>query len=525
MNTWALASGLAGGVGLFLLGMHLMSEGLKLAAGRELERMLARATRSRPRALLAGVTVTALVQSSSAVTVATIGFVNAGLLKLSQAVWVLFGSNVGTTMTGWLVALVGLKFKIDALALPLLGLGTVLHLSGMGHRRGAFGQALAGFGLLFLGIDVLQRTFIDLAANMSLPEATGLAGLLAQLGAGIALTVLMQSSSAALTVALSAAAGGLLSPQGAAAVVIGANVGTTVTAVLAALGATASARRAAAAHVAFNMLTGIVALVLLPWLISALALLREALGLPADPAAKLALFHTIFNVLGVLLMWPLASTLTRALERRFQTREDDEAQPRYLDDNVLAVPTLAVDALVRELERLRALAIAVVRGALDGSAARPLARRVDVLDRLHHAIAAFVVRLHRVAMNAETAERLPTLLRIARYSENAAQLARQAAPWSAADAADLRVAAIALLDRVEDGSGHSAVAEALARMESSYEAHKVSLLAATADGRIDIAEADERLQKASELRRALQQLAKAARGLAHPAGGEQQRAA
>jgi phosphate:Na+ symporter len=521
MNTWSLASGLAGGVGLFLLGMHLMSEGLKLAAGRQLEQMLARATRSRLRALGAGVLVTALVQSSSAVTVATIGFVNAGLLTLSQALWVLFGSNVGTTMTGWLVAMVGLKVKIDALALPLVGVGTVLHLSGMGHRRGALGQALAGFGLLFIGIDVLQRTFTDLAATLSLPEASGLTGLLSQLGAGIALTVLMQSSSAALTVALSAAAGGLLTAQGAAAVVIGANIGTTVTAVLAALGATASARRAAAAHVAFNLLTGIVALVLLPWLIDALGVLRAALGLPADPAARLALFHTIFNVLGVLLMWPLAGALTRALERRFRTREDDEAQPRYLDDNVLAVPTLAVDALVRELERLRAMAIAVLREALDGSAAQPLARRVEVLDRLHHAIAAFVVRLHRVAMNAESAERLPTLLRIARYSENAAQHARQAAPWSAAEAGELRAAAIALLERVEGGYGDPAVAEALARVESAYETHKVGLLRATADARIDIAEADERLQKASDLRRALQQIAKAARGLGPPRGGMQ----
>jgi phosphate:Na+ symporter len=522
MNTWSLVSGLAGGVGLFLLGMHWMSEGLKLAAGRELERMLARATRSRLRALGTGVLVTALVQSSSAVTVAIIGFVNAGLLTLAQALWVLFGSNVGTTMTGWLVAMVGLKVKIDALALPLVGVGTVLHLSGMGHRRGALGQALAGFGVLFIGIDVLQRTFTGVAETFSLPDATGWTGLLAQLGAGIALTVLMQSSSAALTVALSAAAGGWLTAQSAAAVVIGANIGTTITAVLAALGATASARRAAAAHVAFNLLTGTVALVLLPWLIDALGVLRAALGLAADPATQLALFHTLFNVLGVLLMWPLSGALTRALERRFRTREDDEARARFLDDNVLAVPTLAVDALIRELERLRAMAIAVLREVLNGSAAEPLARRVEVLDRLYHAIAAFVVRLHRMALNAESAERLPTLLRIARYSESAAQLARQAAPWSPAEAGELRAAAIALLERVEGGYGDPAVAEALERVESAYETHKVGLLRATAAARIDIAEADEGLQKASDLRRALQQIAKAARGLGPPTGGMRQ---
>ena len=129
--------GLVGGVGLFLLGMWMMTEGLKLSAGPQLEQMLARATRSRGRGLAAGVLVTVIVQSSSAVTVATIGFVNAGLLNLSQALWVLFGANVGTTMTGWLVAVVGLKFKIEALALPLVGLGMLLRMGGEAGRRGA----------------------------------------------------------------------------------------------------------------------------------------------------------------------------------------------------------------------------------------------------------------------------------------------------------------------------------------------------------------------------------------------------
>lgn len=154
-----IAAQAAGALGLFLLGMGLMSEGLRQAAGPALRQLLCAATRTRAQALGSGILVTALVQSSSAVTVATIGFVNAGLLALGPALWVLFGANVGTTMTGWIVATIGLKFKIEALAMPLIGLGALLRLSGQGQRASAFGTALAGFGLLFLGIALLQQTF------------------------------------------------------------------------------------------------------------------------------------------------------------------------------------------------------------------------------------------------------------------------------------------------------------------------------------------------------------------------------
>ncbi|HMM70993.1 MAG TPA: Na/Pi symporter, partial [Rhodocyclaceae bacterium] len=189
---------MAGGLGLFLLGMGLMTDGLKLAAGAALHRILAGATRTRWHALGSGILVTALVQSSSAVTVAAIGFVNAGLLALGPALWVLFGANVGTTMTGWIVALVGLKFKIEALAMPLAGLGALLRLTGEGRRSGAIGTALAGFGLLFMGIALLQQAFAGLAGQISLPQGEGPLAVLAQIGIGVLMTVLMQSSSAAM---------------------------------------------------------------------------------------------------------------------------------------------------------------------------------------------------------------------------------------------------------------------------------------------------------------------------------------
>jgi phosphate:Na+ symporter len=513
---------LAGGLGMFLLGMSMMSEGLKLAAGSALERILAGATRTRWHALGSGVLVTAIVQSSSAVTVATIGFVNAGLLGLGGALWVLFGANVGTTMTGWIVALLGLKFKVESLALPLVGLGVLMRLTGTRQRRAALGNAIAGFGLLFFGIALLQQSFTGLAERVTLPQGEGALAVAAQVGVGALLTVLMQSSSASMTVALTAAQGGLLTPQGAAAVVIGANVGTTVTALLAAIGATPNARRAAAAHVIFNVLTGVIALVLLEWLLGAIAAGQVALDLPADAAAKLALFHTTFNVLGVLLMWPMAGALTRWLQERFRSREDDEGQPRHLDDNVLSVPALAVDALAQEVDRVGAVARRMLRAALHGAGAQALAADRAVVERLDDAAEAFVERMNRASMSAESSERLARVLRELRYHESCVEQAVLAAqltpvPVDAAEPASRSHAefvrrSLRLLERLEDGPGD----EKLHAVETEYEALKLALLAAGASGSMKLAPMEEGLRRQSALRRALQQAAKARR--ANPPG-------
>jgi phosphate:Na+ symporter len=531
--TLSLLGGLAGGIGLFLLGMGLMTDGLKLAAGPALERILASSTKTRIRGLASGILVTAVVQSSSAVTVATIGFVNAGLLNLSQALWVLFGANVGTTMTGWLVALVGLKFKIEALALPLIGVGMILRLTGDGHRRGALGMALAGFGVLFLGIDMLKETFSGLSTDFRLPEGQGVIDTLMQVGIGITLTVLMQSSSAALVIALTAAQGGLLGAQGAAAVVIGANIGTTVTALIAALGATPNAKRAAAAHILFNLLTGCVALLLLPWLIGALSLLREWLGLDEAPAANLALFHTAFNVLGVFLIWPVAARLTHFLESRFRPAEDDEGRPRHLDKTVLAVPALALDALEREVRHMGGIAITTVSAVLSQSDGPALARNKTVVASLNRAIAEFIVELNRAGMSPDSARRLPQILRLARYYESAVSMADSAAMEAAvargestgasvdlAEAEGFRQAALSLIELCAQAAltaPSPRIGEVQAAMEAAYQALKARLLEAGAQGQLPVAVMDAQLRSASNLRRALEQVAKASNMLTREA--------
>ncbi|MDP2110356.1 MAG: Na/Pi cotransporter family protein [Thiobacillus sp.] len=521
MSGFTVAGGLAGGIGLFLLGMWLMTDGLKLAAGPALERILARSTGTRLRGLASGTLITALVQSSSAVTVATIGFVNAGLLTLGQALWVLFGTNVGTTMTGWLVAIAGVDFKIEALALPMIGLGMVLHFTGAGRRRGALGMALAGFGVLFLGIDVLRDTFTGLGSQMALPGGSGVLGVLAHVGAGAVLTVLMQSSSAALAVALTAAQGGLLTIHDAAAVVIGANIGTTVKALLAALGATPNARRAAAAHVLFNLLTGAVALLLLPWLIDAIEWLRQLLELDAAPAVTLALFHTVFNVLGVVLMWPLAARLAEFLARRFRTAEEDEARPRHLDNNVLSVPALALGALIQEVRRMGEIALRGARRVwtIQQAASPASLPEQAVVAQLNEAIARFIAQLHRVSMAAESAQRLPEVLRAARYYDTVVELSAElmAMPYPGTlGSPQLRDRIMVFMEQAESLLSLDAEAGAVepdarqAELQRHYRALKAAALAEGARGDFDIHDMELCLRRLSRMRRLAEQALKAA---------------
>jgi phosphate:Na+ symporter len=520
MSDWTAIGGLLGGIGLFLLGMSLMTDGLKLAAGPALGRILTYSTQTPMRGLASGAFLTALVQSSSAVTVAAIGFVNAGLLTLGQSLWVLFGSNVGTTMTGWLVALVGLKFKVDLLALPLIGIGMALRLSGEHSRRGSAGLALAGFGVLFLGIDMLKVSFSGFTSGFTLNEFTGMTGIVLMVLSGILMTVLMQASAAALVLAFTAAESGMLGIEAAAAVVIGANVGTTVTALIAAIGATPNAKRAASAHVLFNVLTGVVALLLLPVLLWLITQMRELLQLDPSPAAFLATFHTIFNLLGVMLMWPLVIRLTHFLERRFRTAEEDDARPQHLDTNLLGVPTLALDALHQEVRRIGVLAIRMFRDAHSGESQDKLAREHRAIVELNHAVADFVMQLSRTEMSVDSAQRLPESLRIARYYETLSELAvelattmRESTTPTPVEAGKFTAQAEALLDEVDPAStiqDRAVVDLALATLEEHYQMLKSHLLEAGARGDMPVLEMESRLRAASMMRRAIEQAVKAA---------------
>jgi phosphate:Na+ symporter len=405
---------LVGGLGLFLLAVGMITEGLKLAAGRALRGMLARSTRTRAKGIATGISFTALVQSSSAVTVATIGFVNAGLLTLNQAMGVVYGANIGTTITGWLVAIIGFQIKVEAFALPMIGLGMMLRLARGTSRWGSLGTAMAGFGLFFIGIDVLKNAFEGMAAGIDIEKLSidGFAGVLLYLGTGFLMTLLTQSSSAAIAITLTAASGGVLSLEAAAAMVIGANVGTTSTAGFAVIGATANAKRVASAHVLFNLLTGLVALIILPVLFVVIKYAGQVLGLEDNPAITLALFHTLFNVLGVLLMWPLTDRVSLFLLQRFRTAEEIQSTPRYLDNTVVASPPLALNAMYLELQHLAELTRQLTMTALHTTEQIDpgLQSSFSAVNNLGRAVSAFSVQVSNNPLPAEIAEQLPRVL-------------------------------------------------------------------------------------------------------------------
>jgi phosphate:Na+ symporter len=358
-----LITSLIGGIGLFLLGMILLTEGLKAAAGAALRDMLARFTGGTLSAFLSGAGLTALVQSSSATTVATIGFVSAGLLPFTQAVGVILGAAVGTTSTGWLVAFLGLKFSISTLALPLVGIGAFMRLLGRG-RPASIGLALAGFGLIFVGIDTLQAGMLTLSDRFdlgALPHAAVHHRLLLVL-IGAAMTVVMQSSSAAVATTLSAVHAGSLGLAPAAIIVVGASIGTTVTAALASIGAPAPAKRTALAHIVFNLLAGAIAFIALPLALPGLQ--RVALLPAAGPEGAIAVFHTAFTMAGAALVLPFAARYAAAIARLVPDRSPPLT--RYLAASSHAVPEVAIEAARRTARDIAALLLGAVRDRLRG---------------------------------------------------------------------------------------------------------------------------------------------------------------
>lgn len=421
---------LLGGLGLFLLAVSMITDGLKLAAGEALRDILARSTSTRMRGVASGVLVTGVVQSSSAVTVATIGFVNAGLLNIRQALGIVYGANIGTTMTGWLVAAIGFNFKVEAVALPLIGLGMAARLLGKNTRIGALGEAFAGFGLFFIGIDFLREAFEGVSASLDVADLSAGSGLgiLLYVLFGFVATLVTQSSSAAIALTLTAATGGVLALDAAAAMVIGANVGTTSTAALSVIGATANAKRVAAAHVFFNLVTGVVALMLLPLLLALVSVTGKTLGLAEVPAVSLALFHSTFNILGVAVMWGITDWLAGFLSGRFVTTAETLSRPQYLDKSVAVTPALAIDAIGLELTRTAQMTRDIAADALREPATKAspsFEPTYEAVKALTNAVEDFVSTLERDRMGAALAEQLPQALRINSYLEEVSNLAHE----------------------------------------------------------------------------------------------------
>tara|TARA_R110001592_G_scaffold104699_1_gene294596 strand:- start:13973 stop:15598 length:1626 start_codon:yes stop_codon:yes gene_type:complete len=338
-----IISSLIGGIGLFLLGMILMTDGLKALAGNALKQWLSRFTGSTSKAVLTGISITALVQSSSVTTMATIGFVSAGLLHFSSAIGVIIGANLGTTSTGWIVSLLGLKLSIGQFILPLIGVGALLKLLGKG-RTAHIGIALAGFATIFVGIQTMQDAMSGLAEYIDFSQysTAGIQARLMLVLVGTGITILMQSSSAAVATTLTALAAGTISMEQAAALVIGQNMGTTVNAGIAAIGASIPAKRTALVHIVFNIGTGLIAFFILPWFIYLVELFTGR-WIGEDQALSLAAFHTAFNILGAAIFLPLTKQLTWMAE--FFIRETKPSLTRNLNSGLIAIPSLAIDTV------------------------------------------------------------------------------------------------------------------------------------------------------------------------------------
>ena len=522
-----IALNAAGGLGIFLLAMAMMTDGLKVFGGEMLKSLLERWTSTPIRAVLTGAMVTGLVQSSSAVTVATIGFANAGILSLRQSLGVIFGANVGTTMTGWLVSLVGFGFKIEAFALPIIAVGMGLRVATQGKRIRGLGEGLAGFGLFFLGLSVLKDAFSGLALTFgtaTLSDGTG--GIALFTLAGLIETILTQSSSAAIALILTAASESALGVGAAAAAIIGANVGTTSTALFAVIKATPNARRVAAGHIIFNMATGIIAFLILPGLLWSVGVIGHVLGLADHPTIILALFHTVFNVLGVVLLLPLVSQLSGLLERFFTTQEEDISRPRFLDSTVAAIPAFAIPALQQELMRMHELVRASALTAIEGQKEKSfsLEKQASAIFQLGRVVRNFAITVRMEGMSRELAETIPRQLRISRYLEEAAQLLSEV---HTIGVAGRRLADTVtknnvqgLLDRAYDcvvicGASDSGenwragLAYAKEQFEGTYQDTKAAILRAAATHLLPIEEVDRLLDAGSAVRRMVDQLIKA----------------
>ena len=352
-----------GGVGLFLLGMLLMTDGLKAIAGRALNRVLTRFTRTPFIGMISGSVITALVQSSSVTTLAMIGFVSAGLLTFPQTLGLIFGMNLGTTSTAWIVSLIGLKVNVTSMALPLVALGTFLKLFSYGKVTN-YGSVLTGFGLIFVGISTMQGGMADLSTlydPADFPGGTILGNLLLLL-IGIGMTIIMQSSSAAVATTLTALFSNAITLDQAVILVIGQNVGTTVTAALAVIGASVAAKRVAVAHITFNILTGIVAFIMLPWLVRGMLYLQDTFDW--TEASTLAAFHSTFNIMGVMLIFPFTNAFTNLVTRLMP--ETGPQMTHHLNPKVIKIASAAIEAARQSTIEISIVLIRVAHGQLSG---------------------------------------------------------------------------------------------------------------------------------------------------------------
>ena len=343
---------LIGSLALFLYGMKIMSEGLQKFAGDSLRRILTAMTTNRVTGVLTGVLITALIQSSSATTVMVVSFVNAGLLTLTQSIGVIMGANIGTTVTAWLISALGFKVDIAAFALPLLAFALPLFFSGKSSRK-SIGEFVFGFAFLFMGLQSLKANAPDLGANPEMLAFVqnytdmGFFSIILFLFIGAILTMIVQASAATMAITLIMCANGWIDYHLGVALVLGENIGTTITANLAALTGNTQARRAALAHLVFNVFGVMWVLVLFYPFTNAVSWFVTHVMKVSDPAVavsfKLAAFHTAFNISNTFIMIWFVSLIEKTVCTLIKPKvEDEEYRLRYITGGMLSTAELSI---------------------------------------------------------------------------------------------------------------------------------------------------------------------------------------
>jgi len=414
-NLMTIAFETAGGLAIFLLGINFFSESLKKMSSHSVKRFLEKVTSSPLSGTLVGLAVTALIQSSSATTVLTVGFVNSGLMTFSQAIGIVYGANIGTTVTAQIMA-----FNLSSIALPVLMVGVVLMMFFNKDLIKNIGTFFVGFGLLFYGMLMMTEAVAPLKnspkiINIFLQFADKpIRGVLA----GILVTFVIQSSSATVGLVLALMQANLVDINGAIPLILGNNIGTCITALLASLNSNMAAKRVVAAHFGFNIIGTIIVLILLDPFKHFVNFFTKYVTLTSDPVRQAANAHTLFNVLNTMLFLPLTKYYTALIEWLFKGKED--AKPKraiFLDKNLLKSPFIAIEAIIKEINRGLDLSVESLLTLSEHLLNKPNKQKLEVLlenesimDTQQYEITNYITLLATYEMGEKVAASIPEVL-------------------------------------------------------------------------------------------------------------------
>jgi phosphate:Na+ symporter len=417
---------IAGSLGLFLYGMKVMSDGIQQATGDRMQRILSFMTGNRLAGVLTGFGITAIIQSSSATTVMVVSFVNAGLLTLKQSIGVIMGANVGTTVTAWIVSLMGFSLNISTLAVPAVGIGFILKMSRRKTRD--IGEVLLGLGLLFLGLDFLTTSMPSLSTEIfdfiGAFSNLGFVSILLGTAVGLFVTLLVHSSSASTAIVLTMTFNGVIEFPIAAAMILGANIGTTIDAAMAAIGTKTAARQAALVHVLFNVIGTVWALIFFRSLIALVDRITPGGMSGVGLTTHLAMFHTVFNVINTLVFLPFVTPFASLVS--FLIKGDGQAagpyKIKYLSGSIQNTPEfniLRAEKEIRDMAGIASSMFAQFKAALENIDAEKalalvedLKKKENLADEMQEELTRFLIECSSHPLNPRSEHHITQLLRV-----------------------------------------------------------------------------------------------------------------